>query len=123
MTIGQKFLRFLQNRVLRAVVLIFCLVLAVGVVRSVVTIWQKRGIVAQRQAVLRVEEARKAALLQQLQEATSSAFVEKAAREKLGLVKPGETVVIMDQTPHSATGSGTAASDTPSWKQWWQLFF
>ena len=123
MTIGQKFLRFLQNRVLRAVVLIFCLVLAVGVVRSVVTIWQKRGIVAQRQAVLRVEEARKAALLQQLQEATSSAFVEKAAREKLGLVKPGETVVIMDQAQASGSGGRGAIQDESPWKGWWALFF
>ena len=123
MTIGQKFLRFLQNRVFRAAGLVFCLILAVGVVRSVVTIWQKRGIVAQRQAVLRAEEAKKAALLEQLQEATSSAFIEKAAREKLGLVKPGETVVIMDQTQASGSGNQGIFQDLPSWKQWWGLFF
>lgn len=122
MTIGQKFLRFLHHRVFRAVFLAFCLLLAVGVIRSVVAVWQKRGIVEDRQAVLQAEEAKNAELLNQLQEATSSAFIEKTAREKLGLVKPGETVVIMNQVPN--VGAGTLNTLlVPSWKQWWGLFF
>lgn len=93
----------------------------IGIIRSVVTITQKRGIVAERKAVLTAEEAKRADLEQQLREATSSAFVERAAREKLGLVREGETVVIMDQT--QASGSSDINQSTPSWKQWWGLFF
>jgi cell division protein FtsB len=123
MTIGQKFLRFLHNRVFRGVFLAFCVILAIGVIRSVVTIWQKQGIVAERQRVLQVEEAKNAKLVQELQEATSSAFIEKIAREKLGLVKPGETVVIMNQVPNAGSGESGLPSPLPSWKQWWGLFF
>lgn len=124
MTLGQKVLLFFQNRVFRAIFLVICLILAVGIIRSVVTIWQKRGIVAERKTVLEAEQAKHALLERQLQEATSTAFIERTAREKLGLVKPGETVVILDtsklQNQDEKTGN---SSLTPSWREWWQLFF
>jgi len=124
MTVGQKFLRFLQNRVFRAVVLVLCLILVAGVVRSVVSIYEKRGIVAERQQVLVAEEAKHDALMRQLQEATGSAFIERTAREKLGLVKPGEQVVILDQSKLPSTDISTGGPPPPPpWKQWWELFF
>ena len=123
MTIGQKFLHFLHNRVFRAVFLVFCLILAVGVVRSVITIWQKQAIVGERLSVLRAEEAKNTALMNQLREATSSAFIEKTAREKLGLVKPGETVVIMNKSQNVNSNDQATPQVLPSWKQWWGLFF
>lgn len=38
-------------------------------------------------------------LSQKLQEADSDAFIEKEARERLGLVKPGEIQYVIKQTP------------------------
>ena len=124
MTIGQKFLLFLQHRVVRGIVFVLSLIVVAGVIRSVVSIYQKRGIVAERQAVLQAEEAKHAALMQELQEATSSAFIEREAREKLGLVKPGEQVVILDQSKLLSTDKNTEGPPPPPpWEQWWQLFF
>lgn len=121
MTIGQQVLLFFRTRVARAVILVVSLLIAIGIIRSVVTIYQKRGIVSERQAVLKAEEAKHAELERRLSEATSSAFVERVAREKLGLVRPGEQVVILD-TSQSST-SGTPVPELSSWQQWWRLFF
>jgi cell division protein FtsB len=122
MTLGQKVLRFFQSRLARGVILVLSLLAAFGVVRSVVTIWQKRGIVEERVAVLKMEEAKRADLEAKLREATTSAFVERVAREKLGLVREGEKVVIMDRTQSSQSAT-SKLEHIPTWKQWWQLFF
>ena len=124
MTVGQKILKFFQTRVVRAVILLASLLIAVGIIRSVVTIWEKRGIVAQRKVVLEAEMAKQRELERKLIEATSAAFIERAAREKLGLVKEGETVVILGTSKlQNANETTIKTSELPSWKQWWRLFF
>ena len=107
----------------RAAVLIICIVIAVGVLRSVYALSQKRGIVGERQKAL-TELVRKNKQLQEdLREATSPAFIERAARDKLGLVREGETVVIMDKTATISADVQKNPQEVPSWKQWWSLFF
>lgn len=61
-------------------------------------------------------------LRQKLEYVKSEDFIESEAREKLGLVKEGEYIVI---APPATDGSKlTKTSDqTPNWKKWWKLFF
>jgi cell division protein FtsB len=94
----------------------------VGIIRSVITLSQKKGIIAERQQVLSQLQTKNKQLQEELQEATSPAFVEQEARNKLGLVKEGETVVIMNKSNPSADGQKNLQA-LPSWKQWWSLFF
>lgn len=115
-------LKFVQTRLFRLTFLCVCILLAIGIMRSVVTIWQKQGIVAERRAVLEAEQSKHAQLEAKLREATGAAFIERQAREKLGLVKEGETVVIMDKSS-GASRSAEATEILPLWKQWWKLFF
>lgn len=124
MTVGQKVLRFFGTRVVRLVILTASVLIAMGIIRSVITIWQKRGIVAERKAVLEAEERKHTLLQEKLVEATSAAFVERVARDKLGLVKEGEQVVILDKSKlQDVKGRPSETSEMPSWKQWWRLFF
>lgn len=123
MTPGQKVLRLFQTRPVRTGILVLTLLFTIGIVRSVITIAQKRGIVAERQQVLRQEEAKRNELLERLKEATSASFIERAAREKLGLVKEGETVVILDKTKLLNQDTPVPAGPVSNWKQWWNLFF
>jgi len=104
---------------------ILCVAIGIGVVRSVYTLSKKKGIVAERQRVLRELTAKNEELHQQLEEATSPAFIEQAARDKLGLVREGETVVIMDKSnpPAGGLNDQERSQELPSWKQWWSLFF
>ena len=117
-------IKIFHTKLFRILFLTVCVLVAIGIIRSVVTIWQKRGIVAERKAVLQAEEAKNSELERRLIEATSAAFIERVAREKLGLVKEGETVVILDKSRlDSASSSGNVTHQIPLWKRWWQLFF
>jgi cell division protein DivIC len=111
------------NKLVRAVVLIILIVIGIGIVRSVYTLSQKKGIIAERQSVLRGLLAQNSQLQEQLKEATSPAFIEQAARDKLGLVREGETVVIMDKSQILNPDSQQNPQEVPPWRQWWSLFF
>ena len=100
-----------------------CIILGVGIVRSVYTLSQKKGILTERQQVLSQLTAKNRQLQQELKEATSPAFIEQAARDKMGLVKPGETVVIIDKSQIPNFNEQKNPENLPSWKQWWRLFF
>lgn len=55
-------------------------------------------------------------------------YVEDAARSTLGLIKPGETVIVAQpmrqriETVRSAPPAPLVPPD-PAWKQWWNAFF
>ena len=55
----------------------------------------------------------------------SEEFVEEEARNKLNMVKPGETVVILPPNLAQVLGreEKPAAPAIPNWRQWWHLFF
>lgn len=98
--------------------------LSLGLIRSITGHWSKQSLVSQRQQVLKQEEERSRELIMRLQEATGAAFIEKQARDKLGLVKEGETIVLLDKL--SINGDDSAANEvalSPTWKNWWKLFF
>ena len=116
-------LKILRSRRSRVIIICLCAFLAFGVVRSVYSLSQKRGILGQQQAMLGALQDRNRQLTARLAEATSSAFVERVARDKLGLVKEGESVVIMDKTQNPDSGDQEKLQNLPSWKQWWGLFF
>ena len=118
-------IHFVRSRLVRVAVLVICIAIGIGIVRSVYTLSQKKGIIAERQQVLTQLTAKNRQLQEELMEATSPAFIEQAARDKLGLVRVGETVVIMDKSNPSADGPNNQKNplESPSWKQWWQLFF
>ena len=111
------------NKLVRAVILIILITMGIGIVRSVYTLSQKKGIIAERQRVLAGLISQNNQLQQELREATSPAFIEQAARDKLGLVREGETVVIMDKSQIVNPNSQNNPQELPPWKQWWSLFF
>ncbi len=111
------------RKLVRAVILIIFITIGIGIVRSVYTLSQKKGIISERQHVLSGLITQNNQLQQQLREATSSAFIEQAARDKLGLVREGETVVIMDKSQILNPDNEKNPQKVPPWKQWWSLFF
>jgi len=66
-------------------------------------------------------QAEQERLKTQLEYVQSDEFVEREAREKLGLGKPGETVVIVP-TPGRVQDSGFKIQDEPNWRKWWRLY-
>lgn len=66
---------------------------------------------------------------QELKEAreyySSDEFVEKEARNRLNLAKPGETMVILPSNLAEILGrkDNQEVRAVPNWKKWWDLFF
>lgn len=77
-----------------------------------------------RKEVLMKEDSRRSELLKRLREATSSAFVEKQAREKLGLAKEGDTIILLDKSQLTNSNNQFKQNEPKSnWERWWKLFF
>ncbi len=86
--------------------------------------WKKKDIVKEREVVLSRVERESQQFKKQLEEAQTPAFIEKAARDKLGLVKPGEIVVLLGTSQATSSVSlREPREESANWKQWWKLFF
>jgi cell division protein FtsB len=72
-------------------------------------------------------ELQNAALREEVAYERTPAFVERAAREQLGLMQPGDHVIQLKLAPPPAAPSptppaGAAAPPAPNWRRWLELF-
>lgn len=106
-------------------ILAICLFLSFGLLRTIIEGVQKNGIVSERKRQLAEVQAENQRLKQEIAFADSPEFLERVARDKLGLAKEGETVVLMS-SPAAVRALRPATepeADAPSWRLWWKLFF
>lgn len=102
------------------------LLAVVSLSRTVYTLWGKRDYVRLRADALAREQAENDRLKKQVEEAKKSEFIEKEAREKLGMTREGESIVIMPQITQSDQSDQlnmTQEKDESNWRKWWRLFF
>ncbi len=114
------------HRILKLAILSFNIFLIVNLSRSIYEIWRKKDIVHEREVALREAQAQNDELKKKIAEAESPEFIEKTAREKLGLVKDNEVVVLMDAlkiTSKESEDETNPLDSDPNWKRWWRLFF
>ncbi len=117
-------MKAVKFRWFKPIVWIIELAVIASLLGSIISLAKKRDVVGERAAALSRIESENARLKRQLAQAQSTSFVEKEARDKLGLVKPGEVVVLVGKgvsTTSSLLSPGEAT--IPRWQQWWQLFF
>lgn len=117
MTISHVF----SHKLLRLGIVLFSLILIVSVSRSIVDVWYKRDVIADREAQLQKVQEKNKQLQEQLTQTKSAEFVEEEAR-KLGMLKEGESVVVIPEQSMSSFGQ-SANKNMSHWKQWWQLFW
>lgn len=104
--------------------LLFTTYLIISFSRSVWDLWQKQGEIGKAKARVEDLRAENNRLRGQLEYTKTDEFVEKEAREKLKLVKPDETVVMIpDSVLKAATASASPTPPPPNWEQWMRLFF
>lgn len=111
-----------KSKLFRLIVILISLVMVVGLSRGLYALWNKKDIVSERQEALRKLERENQELQKKLEEAKSPEFIERMARDNLGLIKEGETIVLMPNLPAQA-GDQKEEENLPNWKKWWQLFF
>jgi len=114
------------HRILKLGILCFNIFLIVNLSRSIYEIWRKKDIVHEREVALGEAQKQNDELKKKIADAESPEFIEKTAREKLGLVKDKEVVVLMDTSKIASSDSENEAKPLdadPNWKRWWKLFF
>lgn len=78
------------------------------------------------QTEVRLEELKKEneTLKRELEYKKSDDFAEGEIRDKLGLVKEGEIVVVVPkEMDNSQSTTDDRQAQMPNWKKWWELFF
>ncbi|MCL4360507.1 septum formation initiator family protein [Patescibacteria group bacterium] len=115
-----------KRRIIRFFIIIVSVVSVVSLSGSIVDLWQKRSILRERESEVSTLQHEQKSLNKQLQDAQSPEYIEREARNRLGLAKPGETVVLLPNGGTQAMTSpqqGKTGGASPHWREWWKLFF
>jgi cell division protein FtsB len=101
------------------------LLTVVSLSRSVYGLWRKRDYVRIRADALAQEQAENDRLKKLVEEAQKPEFIEKEAREKLGMTREGEAIVILPKSQISNPNDQVKQKEEniSNWKKWWRLFF
>lgn len=113
-----------MKRISFLLVIIVLFFIIIRLVSSIYTLWHKQDLLTNAQKQLLEEKKENITLKHQLSVVNSPQFLEQEARNKLLLVKKGESEVIID--PHLLSASESAAkkeAQKPFWQQWIDLFF
>lgn len=116
------------------IIVLVSIFMIVSLSKSVVDLWERRNILEAEEKRLTQLEKKNDELEQKLRMVQTPAFVEKEARERLGMAKEGETVILMGDisreesiinTPRVLTkgSNDDILGQQPYWKQWWHMFF
>ena len=112
------------NRNVMWIIVIVSIVSIISLTQSTWDLWKRRDIVGVRKQTLEGIKKKNAELKSQLETVKSPFFIEREAREKLGMAKEGETIILLGSSSNgSPMTNHNTTPETPNWKQWWQLFF
>lgn len=111
-----------SRNVARIILAVVSLGLSISAGRTILELWQRRDIVEVRERELMRLKQDTIQLEKTLLDMKSESYVERIARDKLGMIKEGEILVML---PMNATLSGEQHTQgvVPTWKKWWSLFF
>ena len=96
-----------------------------SLIQSIFSLTQKNTVVEEAKRNLEAQKAENTRLKKQLAEVKDPSFIEKEARNKLFLVKPGEQVVLIPSPSPMPTGAEKVAKKIikPHWVEWYEFFF
>lgn len=110
----------------RNLVLVLALVIMIPVVvNGINRISSFRGTsqkVSEAEAGLEQLKKENESLKKELDYKSSNRFSEEEIRNKLGMVKPGETEVIIPKPEGSSVTQSSLGSQVPNWQKWRDLF-
>jgi len=116
-------MRFVNTKTVILVIVTIALLLIIkNIVGSILTLRQNSRIVTTLKGKELEEQQKRQFLKQKLFSVNTPQFVENEAREKLGMVKPGEHIVLAPPAANKQTKI-TKVDNSPNWEKWWRLFF
>ncbi|MFZ5366071.1 MAG: FtsB family cell division protein [Patescibacteria group bacterium] len=115
----------MKDKLIPGILLIFGLYLIVSFSRDILSLLEKSKEQEKEQLKLEKLEIKNEELKKQLEYVKSQEFVEKQAREKLGLAREGEVVVILPENVGELVKpkEEKKEEELPNWKRWLKLFF
>lgn len=123
--------RLLTHRLVRILALVIGGYIILQTSRNIISLWSARNRVVQAQKRLQEVQKQKEKLEQEISQVDSSAFVEREARDKLGLVKEGEVILVLPQDEvnklaqslrDESTKLDQTSPELPNWQKWLKLF-
>lgn len=104
-----------------------CLILALSLIKNISRVKYGREIIQKNEAKLNKVRDENKRLEDELKKVQSEDFIEKQFRDKLGLVKEGEIVMVLPEADIVKKLSPIIPQEEeekpkPNWQKWWELF-
>lgn len=114
-----------MKKIIFLTIIIILLFLIHSLADSIYNLWHKHDLLSSAEMQLNEEKRQNLELKKSLSEAENPSFIEREARNKLFLAKPGESSVIIDQSVLSTAvqKKNIQQIQLPNWQQWLSLFF
>ena len=111
----------LKKKLVNLIILILGFYLIVNLTRSIFELVRAGDKIKEAESGAAQLQFKNDELKKRLAEVQSPKYLEKIAREKLGLAKKGEVVVILP--PYQPPSPPAGGENLPNWKKWLRLFF
>ncbi|OGM15733.1 hypothetical protein A2V56_02235 [Candidatus Woesebacteria bacterium RBG_19FT_COMBO_42_9] len=113
---------------LKYVFIILVVILTISLIRNIIKISQAGKRIDEARVKVRELKEENLKLENRLDEVQSEAYIEKELRDKLGLAKEGETILVLpdEQTLRALAPRSQEEQEVlpdASWKKWMKLFF
>ena len=103
--------------------IIVCLVVINNLARSIYDLWNKQDLIVNANNDLKKEKEENLKLKQEFVRVKNTNFIEEEARDKLFLVKPGESGVILPSNIGEDSKKEIVVKDeSPNWQKWVNRF-
>jgi len=117
----------MKNKIISGLLTLFGLYLIVSFSSSIFDLYQKSKDIGKERLKVEALKIKNEELKKQLEYVKSQEFLEREAREKLGLVREGEVVVILPENFKETIGNDhpqtEKGKEVPNWGKWWKVFF
>lgn len=113
----------MKNRLIVIVSIIIGLYLIVTLSKSIIDILQKGKSTSNIETTVSDLRKQNITLKNKLKDVQSQEYVEKIARDKLNMAKPGESIVILPEEIQNPKIEVINKIEIPNWQKWYQLFF
>lgn len=113
-----------MKKVIFLIIVVIGMVIIFRLVVSIIELWHKKDVLTAVEKQLVQQEKENKYLKKQLTVVQSRQFIEEEARNKLFLVKPGESTILINQSLLKIEdNSKKETSQIPIWQRWLRLFF
>lgn len=114
-----------MKKVLFFIIVIASFFIIRNLVVSIYNLWQKQDLIVAAQKELEEAKKKNREYKAQASKVNSPQFVEEQARNKLFMVKPEESVIVISKDLLSASRSASVKPKEvrANWQQWLELFF